>query len=162
MEVEVQFSLFRFGLSFTYLRFTRQLYITLPFIGVYVAFERPLPEGMSEPTLAEMRLSKGEFFATMEGGAAAAAAEAFGEYLTQTGAKNYVNIEFMHSKYGPLEVTIQRKLGKSPSTLVREIGDENTKLRAELAEAHEEITSLSSMVDALDAKLADKEKDGGP
>lgn len=133
MSVALFPSLTIFGLGLTWDRPRKRLHLVFPFLAVLVEGERALPDGV-DLNLTGMHMTPNEFCASVEGGACAAIAAGFAEELDRVGAQNYVTVEFHHHKHGPIQVTVQRKRGKTPSDVATDLRREVTELRAKLKE----------------------------
>lgn len=59
----------------------------------------------------------------------AALIEAAAELFASTPAQNFLSMRGYHPKIGPLEIIVQKKLGKTPADLVQELKAEVTRLR---------------------------------
>jgi len=94
-------------------------------------------KAVSETIIKSLNLNGSGLSMQLEGGAAQVMAEAFAEQFIESGAENYLEVSFGHTKLMPgenLVVTIQRVDGKTPHAF-RQIAENQIKaLKRRVAE----------------------------
>ena len=87
----------------------------------------------SETTLRDLRVVNGSINATFEGGAVQLMVDALADQFVESGASNYIEMQFHSKATGPLLFTLQRVNGKTPHQLRTEAEKERDILRARVA-----------------------------
>ena len=87
----------------------------------------------SETTLRDLSVGNGSINATFEGGAVQLMVDALADQFVESGAPNYIEMQFHSKATGPLLFTLQRVDGKTPHQLRAEAEQERDALRAELS-----------------------------
>ena len=83
----------------------------------------------SEATLRDLSFGNGFIKATFEGGAVQLMVDALADQFVESGAANYIEMQFHSEATGPLLFTLQRVDGKTPHQLRAEAEKERDALR---------------------------------
>ena len=86
----------------------------------------------SETILRDLNVGNGSINASFEGGAVRLFVDAFANQFVESGAANYLEMQFHSEATGPLVVTLQRANGKTPHQLRAEAEQERDALRAKI------------------------------
>ncbi len=87
----------------------------------------------SETMLRDLSVGNGSINATFEGGAIQLMVDALATQFVESGASNYIEMQFHSEATGPLVATLQRVNGKTPHQLRAEAEQERDALRAKIA-----------------------------
>lgn len=104
---------------------------------------------VSQTALQELSVSKGTFEATFEGGAVHLLADALAEQFADSGATNYLEMQFDNDRTGPLVLTMQRLNGKTPAALRREAEAERDARQAEAQALSAQLKDAQQQLEAL-------------
>ena len=119
----------------------------------------------SETILRELSVGNGSINATFEGGAVQLMVDALATQFVESGAANYIEMQFHSEATGPLLFTLQRVDGKTPHQLRAEAEQERDKLRelnsALSTKSNSQVihnARLAEENDALRAKIEEMER----
>ena len=104
----------------------------------------------SETTLRDLRVVNGSINATFEGGAVQLMVDALADRFVESGAPNYIEMQFHGKATGPLLFTLQRVDGKTPHQLRAEAEQERDALRAEVQTWQEQAKAYWSKIEQME------------
>lgn len=110
---------------------------------------------VSETMLRDLSIRGGSIHASFEGGAMHLLVDAFVEQFVESGATNYLEMQFHSNVTGPLVVTLQRVNGKTAHQLRAEAEKERDALRAELTDLRNSMTFRTSLIGRIEAERED-------
>lgn len=108
----------------------------------------------SETTLRDLSVGNGSINATFDGGAMHLLVDAFANQFEESGAANYIEMQFHSNVTGPLVVTLQRVNGKTPHQLRAEAEQERDALRAAVQHEADCVEACKSKIEQLRAENA--------
>ena len=114
----------------------------------------------SETILRDLSVRNGSINATFEGGAIQLMVEALATQFVESGAANYIEMQFHSEATGPLLFTLQRVDGKTPHQLRAEAEQERDALRAEVESWRGLAKQFGNEADALRAQPAPSTPEG--
>ena len=110
---------------------------------------------VSETMLRDLSIRGGSIHASFEGGAMHLLVDAFVEQFVESGATNYLEMQFHSNVTGPLVVTLQRVNGKTAHQLRAEAEKERDALRVDKATLQQMLYSIKNHLEAAEKSDAE-------
>lgn len=110
---------------------------------------------VSETMLRDLSIRNGSIHASFDGGAMHLLVDAFVEQFVESGATNYIEMQFHSNVTGPLVVTLQRVNGKTAHQLRAEAEKERDALRLELTDLRNSMTFRTALIGRIESERED-------
>ena len=105
---------------------------------------------ISETMLRDLNVGNGSINASFEGGAVHLLVDSLATQFVESGATNYLEMQFHSEATGPLLLTLQRVNGKTPHQLRAESEKERDQLRSDLATAEQDSRQKQARIERLE------------